>query len=65
MCRCEVCASHQQPLTHLPGRIKPDRGFNDTIGVDLFTLAVYASNEPIFLNQLWDCGVKALTGRVR
>jgi len=47
---CEVCAAHQRPLPHLPGRIKLDRDFSDSIGVDLFTLADYAGNQLVFLN---------------
>eukprot|EP00959_Pyramimonas_sp_CCMP1952_P196356 4105345-Pyramimonas_sp.AAC.1 len=47
---CEVCAAHQRPLPHLPGRIRLDRDFNDSIGVGLFTLADYAGNWLIYLN---------------
>eukprot|EP00959_Pyramimonas_sp_CCMP1952_P079278 1656792-Pyramimonas_sp.AAC.1 len=31
---CEACAAHRRPLPHLPGRIRLDRDFNDSIGVD-------------------------------
>ena len=47
---CEVCAAHQRPQPHLPGRVRLDRDFNDSIGVDLFMLADYAGNQLIFIN---------------
>ena len=47
---CEVCAARRRPPPRLPGRIRLDGDFNDSIGVDLFTLADYAGNQLIFLN---------------
>jgi hypothetical protein len=36
---CATDAGLQNPDTNLPGRLRPERDFNETTGVDLFSLA--------------------------
>eukprot|EP00959_Pyramimonas_sp_CCMP1952_P330510 6920881-Pyramimonas_sp.AAC.1 len=43
--QCDACAAHRRPLPHLPGIIRLDEDFNDSIGVGLFTLADYSGNQ--------------------
>ena len=50
--RCEVCESQRRPGPHLPSRIRIDRDFNDSIGVDLFTLHDYQGRPLTFLNMV-------------
>ena len=47
---CESCAALQNPDTNLPGRLRPERNFNETIGVDLFSLADQHGRTLNFLN---------------
>ena len=47
---CESCAALQIPDTNLPGRLRPERNFNETIGGDLFSLADQHGRTLNFLN---------------
>ena len=48
--RCDVCESQRRPPPHVPGRIRMDRDFGDTVAIDLFVLADYLGNQLTFAN---------------